>query len=410
MTVGHSIDCNVEATSCDLHLTKDGVQDPAGWPITIDGPCPDLRIGWDGRAYVACSPPDGATIHLFGLDGRHIDGWPVRVDGSIASVSWYDFSIGCGIGRSAIEVSADGSAYVAISSGPVASLHVFNPDGHARAGWPQPIPGDPPGPDGHGGDGCRGFTLADDDGVLAWGYEGVELDIELAARRTEFTSWSADGEVRPGWPRGSAGAASGPVLDLDGGVTYVSATGRVWSHDHRGEIRDGWPYQLDKPAPPHVAPDGRIAIVVPVAQARDRLVLFRPDGRLVTGAPIDMPADIESRCLFGDTPCAGVTSPAFAFDGTMYVSLAFSHDGENDPEATRMAGGLVAFDRDGAIVDGWPIDLAPRTHLLDMSVDSGDRLVARGYVCDDGCWGEATRPTTLIFAPDGELIRQTFED
>jgi hypothetical protein len=44
-------------------------------------------------------------------------------------------------------------------------------------------------------------------------------------------------------------------------------------------------------------------------------------------------------------------------------------------------------------------------------VDPEDRLVARGYLCDDGsCGGEATRPTTFTFGPDGELIEQTFED
>ncbi len=407
---GHSITCDQEETTCQVHLVKDGAQDPAGWPVTVDGPCPGLRTDQEGLAYVACSSSGGATIHVLGLDGRPENGWPAQVEGTVSRVSWNDFSITCGIERSPIEVGAGGSVYVAISTGSAAKVHVFERDGNPRPGWPQPIPGDRPGPDGSGGDGCRGFALTAL-GVVAWGYEDVQQEIELSARRTEFTWWSADGKVRAGWPRGSAGAASGPVFDVDDGVTYVSASGRVWSHDDRGEIRSGWPYQLDEPAPPYVAPDGRIAIIVRAQDARDRLVMLRLDGTLVTGGPIDLPADIESRCLFGDTPCAGVTSPAFANDGTMYLSLAWSTTEHVIPETTDMGGALVAFDRDGAIVDGWPIDLAPRTHLLDLSVDVEDRLVARGYVCGDGFCGEeaTTVATTFRFAPDGELIEQTFD-
>jgi hypothetical protein len=253
--------------------------------------------------------------------------------------------------------------------------------------------------------------VASDNGVVAWGYHDVDQEIELAARRTEFVSWSAEGTVRPGWPRGSTGAASGPVLDDDGGITYVSASGRVWSHDEAGEIRPGWPYQLDRPAPPHGMPDGRIAIVVPADQAKDRLLLLRTDGTLLTGAPIQLPADIETRCLFGDTPCAGVTSPAFANDGTLYLSLAWSTTEHVIPETTNMGGALVAYDPDGATVDGWPIDLEARTHVLDVSVDLEDRLVAHGFVCaPDYCGGDATVATTFIFAPDGELLERRTED
>ena len=410
LAVGHSIDCEGDGTTCQVHLVRDGVRDPAGWPVEIGGPCPGLRTAEDGLAYVACSPNEGATIHVIGLDGRPADGWPASVDGAVSRVSWNDFSIVCGVERSPIEVGPGGSVYVAISSGSAANVHAFDARGTPLAGWPQPIPGGPPGPDGSGGDGCRGFAL-NADGVVAWGYEDVEPAVELEARRTEFTSWSFDGRLHPGWPRGSEGAASGPVLDIDDGVTYVSASGRVWSHDDHGEVRPGWPYQLNEPRPPYVAPDGRIAVIEKVFEARDRMVLLRLDGTLVTGAPIELPADIETRCLFGDTPCAGATSPAFANDGTVYLSLAWSTTEHTIPDSTDMGGALVAFDADGAIVEGWPIDLAPRTHVLDLSVDLGDRLVARGYVCDEGfCGGEGTKSTTLTYSPDGELVEQTFED
>jgi hypothetical protein len=40
-------------------------------------------------------------------------------------------------------------------------------DGSALQGWPRPLPGDPPGNDGIGGNGCRGFTLAPNGDVVA---------------------------------------------------------------------------------------------------------------------------------------------------------------------------------------------------------------------------------------------------
>ncbi len=405
--VGHSVECNEEETRCEVLQTDAAGQEAAGWPVTVDGPCRELRTGSDGVAYVGCSPAAGATIHVLDLGGRPVDGWPVYVPGAISSVAWSDFSIGCGVGRSAIELGSDGSVYVAISTGSAAQMHVFDPDGRARNGWPQTIPGDAAGQDGWGGDGCRGFALLDDDGVVAWGYEGIEPAIELEARRTEFTTWSADGQVRPGWPRGSAGPASGPLLDSDGGITYVSASGKVWSHDDAGEIRPGWPYVLDHPAPPFLARDGRVAIVQEVEQAVDRLVILNRDGRPTSGGYMELPADIETRCIMGDTPCAGIVFPVFADDGTMYVPLAFSTTEHTIPDTTNMGGAIVALDVDGNVVAGWPVDLAPRIHIRDLSVDVEDRLVARGFVCAvDECFGEGLVETTLVFAPDGTLLEQ----
>jgi hypothetical protein len=404
--VGHSIECNEEETRCEIHQTDAAGHEAAGWPVTVDGPCYELVSGPDGLAYVGCSPAGGATIHVLDPDGQPVDGWPVTLPGAIASVGWNDFSIGCGI-ASAIELGPDGSVYVAISTRSAASVHVFNPDGQPRDGWPQTIPGDAPGMDGFGGDGCRGFALADDDGVVAWGYEGVEEAMELRARRTEFTSWSADGQIRPGWPRGSVGAASGPLLDSDGGITYVSETGKVWSHDDAGEIRPGWPYQLNQPSAPFAARDGRVAIVQDLDQAADQVVFLGRDGRPIGGRPIDLPGDIETRCLFGDTPCAGIVFPAFADDGTIYLSLHSSTPEHVNPDNSTMGGAIVALDVDGRVVAGWPVDLAPRTHAVGLSVDVNDRLVADGVVCGvDYCGGDGTVSTTLVFAPDGQMVEQ----
>jgi len=93
----------------------------------------------------------------------------------------------------------------------------------------------------------------------------------------------------------------------------------------------------------------------------------------------------------------------------MYLSLAWSTTEHVIPDTTDLGGALVAFDSDGRVGDGWPVDLAARTHVADLAVDSLGRLVARGVVCDEGyCGGEGTVSTVLVFTPDGELVDQRF--
>ena len=135
-------------------------------------------------------------------------------------------------------------------------------------------------------------------------------------------------------------------------------------------------------------------------------MLLGRDGRLVGGARIDLPGDIETQCLYGDTPCAGIAYPAFADDGRMYLSLHSRDLGNGDPDSTR-GGALVALDVDGGVIDGWPVELPPRTHVVGLSIDGSDRLVAEGVVCGvDYCGGDGTVSTTLIFAANGELLEQ----
>jgi hypothetical protein len=407
--IGHWIECHDEDTLCDVHLSGN-VRDPAGWPVVLDGPCRELVTAPTGLAYVGCSVGAAGVLHVIDGTGNEPVGWPVQLDGPIASVAWNDFSIGCGVGRSAVRVDVEGTVFAAVATDSAAKLYVFEANGTARPGWPQRIPGDAPANDGFGGNGCRGFDLADDGSVVGWGYEDVPADIELVASRTELIAWEADGRVRSGWPIGSVGAASGPVLGNNGDVTYVSASGRMWSHDEHGEVRSGWPYQLDSPSAPYGSADGRIATVTKVSSAPDRLVLLDRDGEPVTGAPIRLPADIETRCLFGDTPCAGESFLEFAPDGTLYVSLAWSTTEHVVPDTTDVGGALAAYDPAGRIIRGWPVDLAARTHVLNLNASAGDRLVARGYICPEGqCGGDGTVATVLVFSPDGKLLDQTTE-
>lgn len=387
----YALDCGGD--TCVAEYLPDGLPaspDPPGWPVIVSGPCSGLAKV-DGISYAACDSASGVLVHAFDADASLLAGWPVHLPVRVASVYENLVTIACGDERSSLAVADDGTIFVATAESAEARLYALTPDGQRVAGWPRPFPGDPPGNDGIGGNGCRGFAFALTGDVVAWGYEGVQDAIQLVADRTEFTVYAPDGSTRPGWPRGSTGAASRPVVAPDGSIAYVSASGKVWRHDPDGEISEGWPYQLERLVPSFLSPDDRVVVLVSGDDDAEAISLD-PDGDVTDGWPVDLGDTIESRCLFGDTPCTGDIEPAFGPDGTVYVSLA--------------GGAITAIDVAGDVVSGWPVDLGARTHATDLQVDGDGRLIATGIVCGSGGCGESSRPTTLVFAPDGELLDQ----
>lgn len=395
----YALDCRGQEP-CRLAYLPDGGTDTPGWPVLVSGPCRGTATTGE-VAYAACDTPDGVLVHAFDADATPLPGWPVRLPGMTASVYDNLFTIGCGDERSSLRIASNGAIVVAVADGDEAQVHVLNPNGEPVPGWPRPFPGDSPAEDGIGGNGCRGFTVTAADDIVAWGYEGVEPDIELVAARTEFTVFGPDGRTRPGWPRGSTGATSRPVVAGDGSIWYISATSKVWRHTAAGEIADGWPYQLRQQSAPYLAPDGRLVVLLGGAGGSDRAIALDADGDVVRGWPVKLGRRVETRCLFGDTPCVGDIGPAFAPDGTTYVALgsgwAFSGGATTDP-----GGAILAIEPDGDIVTGWPVRLAKRVHVLGLAVDDEGHLVVDTVKCgSDECNGART---TLVYDTDGSRL------
>lgn len=339
---------------------------------------------------------------VYDADGEPVDA--AAFPDPIASVTENRFTIGCGDERSSLVAPAGGPIVVAIAGSEAARLYALGPTLETLPGWPRPFPGDPPGDDGMGGNGCRGFAVAPDGGILAWGYEGIQESIELVADRTEFVRYGPDGATVAGWPRGSQGAASAPVLSPDGSVLYTSATGKVWRHTADGDIAAGWPYQLPDRSAPVGAPDGRVALTIRRDTANDAVVILRPDGRAAAGGPITLSADVESRCLFGDTPCMGTVAPVFGPDGRLYVGLAAANDREANVSSSR-GGSVVAIDRDGDVAAGWPVRLPERTHVTALSAAETGGVVVDAVRCaPGGCGDAASERLILRFGPDGEVL------
>ncbi len=141
-------------------------------------------------------------------------------------------------------------------------------------------------------------------------------------RRTLFTAIGVDGKTLPGWPRGSTGLASRPVVDADGNVYYVSATGNVYAHDRAGEVKAGWPVAVPGsangcgPASPYLAPDGTIYVLGDHVEARSA------DGHARPGWPYRPDGLLTGSCSETgmDTDCVSYPhAPAFGPDGTVYL-------------------------------------------------------------------------------------------
>jgi hypothetical protein len=206
------------------------------------------------------------------------------------------------------------------------SIHAFNRDGSERDGWPRQLAG-----------GAQGFTLAPDGTVVAWWYEGVAEGEGLDARRTVFTMIAPDGGTLAGWPVGSTGAASGPVVWNDDSLYYTSATGKVWANDRNGARIAGWPYQLGDLVAPKLRSDGMLVFV-----GESSVAVLDRAGHVLPGWPYRTRSSLSwnNTC---DTPSYSSSASALEGDGILYLA---PWDG------TRSS--IVALDPGGQVVQGWP--------------------------------------------------------
>jgi hypothetical protein len=359
---------------------------------TIQSPDPsffDVQLECIGDEVQQCS------LHRRNDVGVEAPGWPIELDRPVVDLAWNDFTIGCGDYREPIfRAGVDDLTFIGLHGPSGPEIHAFESWGLPAPGWPQPFPA----PDGD----CHGLMVsADGDHVIAWGYGGVEQDIELIADRTEFTMLDLRGRTVSGWPRGSEGAASGPVR-FDDGIAYVSATGRVWAHDAAGEVRPGWGYRLMTKSAP-MSDGSHLAVAQRVADVDDAVVVLGVDGKPLPGFPTAVNGELQTLCLYGDTPCAGDVGPTLAPDGTVYVALGTPRQGvgEHDPTGGR----IEAYGPDGRMVDGWPVQLPEWGHVIDMGWSTEGAVIATVVICGSGGCGTDDQYEEHWYGMDGRLIQ-----
>ncbi|MDO8485345.1 MAG: hypothetical protein Q7S35_10450 [Candidatus Limnocylindrales bacterium] len=374
-------ECGGPEVGCVLHRLDATGRELPGWPFELprDFACPagylcgSTDFGPNGTTYFFdWREVGGLQVIAIDASGQVMSGWPVVPD---APRMWW----------SNPHVGSDGTLFilgVPDGSDGLGSLAALAPDGRPRSGWPVSVPSE------------SDYLLGPQGTVVVWSW--IDRDGELCSspRRTVFTVLGHDGRALPGWPRGSTGYASSPVVDADGTVYYVSALGNVYAHDRAGEVKAGWPVAVPGasvwcgPTYPYLAPDGTIYVL------SGEVAGLSPDGHPRQGWPYRPAGDLKLPC----SPPAGDTdgfpsphAPAFGPDGTIYLVVCHA-----DPSGSWLE--VVALDDQGQVKSGWPyrppIDLTPfGVGPLTLSPDG--RLFVRG--------GYNTDSFLLALDPDGRL-------
>lgn len=342
---------------------------PAGAPFdtddprtpAADDPCypPGLDIGPNGTAYLTNRRAGGPRLIAIDPSGEIKPGWPVALDDQ----DWSDPELGADgtvflIRRPIGSQKFDDSGRYSDKD---AELWSLAPDGDPRLGWPVPVPD------------IGGYLLGPQGTVVVWSWIDDVGELCSEPRRTLFTVLGPDGRTLPGWPRGSTGYASFPVVGADGTVYYVSATDRVYAHDRAGEVKAGWPVAVPGagdgcgPGIPHLAPDGTIYVV------GAEVVAISPGGSPRPGWPYRPLGELIGPPFDSEGGGSG-SEPVFGPDGTVYLVVFRT-------EVTGVRVEVVALDRQGRVKPGWPyrLPIDPTAgEVASLTVSPDGRLFVRG--------------------------------
>jgi hypothetical protein len=378
-------ECGVSNVGCELHRVGTDGRELPGWPFEVppSSACSTsadcgLVVGSDGTAYLTSGYQMGDQTQIVALDaaGTIEPGWPVTLD----QRNW---------SSSDPQLSSDGTVFIGSrfngsENSTALSLSAFAPDGSPRPGWPVSVPD------------MAGYLLGPEGNVVVRSLIDYVGEGCPRPRRTVFTVLGPDGRTLPGWPQGSTGLATSPVVGGDGSVYYVSALGDAYALDQAGEIKAGWPVPVRGaflasacgPATPYPAPDGTIYVL------GDEVTALFPDGSSRPGWPYSPPGSLYSLTTEGYTDALR-PAPAFGSDGTIYVAVFGREEAQDVTD-------IVALDRQGRLNPGWPyrlpIDVSPNGNgNLTLAVSPDGRL----YVDVVDCC--APGRTLLALDPDGRI-------
>ena len=340
----------------------------SGWPVTggsYHGSSPAVAdVDGDGRREIAIVAWDG-KLNLFDSRGRLLPGFPVSTG---ARSGEHNSPVLADLDNDkvleVVYVSADGRIYV------------FDRRGMPVAGWPQKLAAGAEGP------AVQDFTS----------YRGLEL---FAAGGGELYGLHGNGTTVGGWPVPLGGSSTAPAVgDLDGDhrpEVVAAADRQVYAFTTSGASVPGWPATVDgevvgAPVLADVDGDGRTEVLVGTASGS--AYVLDADGGVRAGwpqslgsKPITAPAavgDVEGRgeltLIFvgGATHIGSATLAAFNADGrprpgfpkqlnrtVAAAPLVVDADGDGLPEILLATydGSLLAFEKNGALSEGFPLKL-----------------------------------------------------
>jgi outer membrane protein assembly factor BamB len=318
-----------------------------GWPVTLPGFEGDAQVGPDGTVYVDRLDPIGTS-------GRTLPDWLLLPDGTRRQPTLF---------------GSNGTTYVlADEDSGAGQLWAFDTKGNVVTGWPVETTSDArvlAGPSGTiyvltqdevtllAGNGsvrtkwavsppgivCGQLVRPDGTLLLATGPGGETADCAIHVYTSTGRELTSD--PQGGW-NGLAMSSDGTVVawgyDYQPYSASTVARTRVAIIGPDGQPASGWPVAFEGTvSSPAFAADGTIYLTqLGLGSAPSKIVALDRDGASKPGWPFSLPA--------GYGPLQGATPPAIAADGNVYIAAADS--------ARR--GFLIALDPIGAIVPGWP--------------------------------------------------------
>jgi outer membrane protein assembly factor BamB len=321
-----------------------------GWPVTLPGFEGDAQIGPDGTVYVDRLDP-------IGMSGHARPDWLPLPDGTRRQPALF---------------GPNGTTYVlADDESGTGELWAFDTKGNVVAGWPVETTSDAtvlPGPSGTiyvltqgevtvlastgavrakwavsmPGMLCSQVVRPDGTLFLATGPDGVATDCSIhvyASTGRELTS-----DPQRGW-NGLAMSSDGTVVawgyDFQPYSETTVARTRVAIVGPDGQPASGWPVVFEGTvSSPAFASDGTIYLTqLGLGTAPSKIVALDRNGALRPGWPVSLPA--------GYGPLQGPTPPAIAANGAVYIAAIDS----------LRRGYVIALDPTGTAVPGWPYEV-----------------------------------------------------
>jgi hypothetical protein len=232
---------------------------------------------------------------------------------------------------------------------------------------------------------------------------------------TDILAFSFDGAL-PGWPVSVPGLVSALVAGPDGryyatasanveGVDALAASQMLITLTPGGDLAAGSKLPVagisvatfaggTAPLEPMLGTGG--SAWVPGVDARGNVVVHAlgPDGRVRDGWPWSAGAPIEEQGACGQETGCGVwrTVPALGIGKVILVLLA--------PADATHGGRVVAVGPDGAVMDGWPVEITNPDGRWDLVAAGADGTV---YATETEPAGAGSTITLHAITPDGEV-------
>jgi subtilisin family serine protease len=363
-----------------LHVVNNAGIELPGWPRTFNAGTINFPLiadfDRDGHLEIAGTNSGEDLFYIIKYDGNDLNGWPKDNNnlGLLHSMHYYNAAIG--------DANSDGITDLIFKNGLNGATFALNAAGDRIANFPQFVV-----------DGSGYINSQVEPAASTADLNGDGLNELIVAAEYGVSIIDHSGMVMQGWPKkinGNQDLYTVVIADLnsDGNADIltrkiVNSSVEISAFNYKGQNLPGWPLHL--PSEQTTGPENFHT------ERRDALSVgdLNNDGKLEVVIPIRgqnsclWVADSQGQILNGWPQCASSSSGNFGENATI---ANLDNDSENEILITVDVpyNQIIAFNRDGSLVSGFPKKLAsnsaaPGCIAGDMNGDNKQEIV-----CEDG--------------------------